>query len=91
MEEVDIWRLIGTAKNAVIKEIVDDFVRYNDTDIDGAAFKIGENVTVFRHSAPVATGIVIAVGENEDTYEYAVDTYPYLVWENELKLSQQQE
>lgn len=62
-------------------DYLQDFKRYHRKDIDGAKFKIGENVK-FKNQIHK----VIAVNcVDEDVYEYALENEYWLVWEEELE------
>lgn len=62
-------------------QIVNEFTYLHDEDLPGAAFKIGQSVRVLKNGH---VGKVTGVNGSDD-FEYSVEGYDFLVWENELE------
>jgi hypothetical protein len=66
--------------------LIRDFLPENQVDLEGVKFKIGQEVIFTPKGEEVKTkGVVLAVENSQDTPEYMIDTWPYLVWEFELE------
>lgn len=70
-------------KETFAAQILEEFKQLCSQDIEGAEYKIGEKVGVIKDSRIAHVGVIQAVNLG-DEFEYAVEGYPWLVWESEL-------
>lgn len=63
------------------------FSPLHDKDVEGAKFKIGDEVKIKSDShIPRMRGIITGVNcMDEDLYEYSLEGFVYLYYENELE------
>lgn len=86
-------RLLEEIKANFAAQFVEEFCYLHGQNIEGANFKIGDTVEVWKHEGverkAVHTGVVIAVSQqDDDVFEYAVSGYPWLLWETDLVLKE---
>ena len=60
------------------------FVRYHSSDIEGAKYKIGQEVSYNHPTMGKGVGTIVAVN-HADEFEYAIDSVDHwLLWESEI-------
>lgn len=67
------------------KDSVDKFIELHGTNLDGAKFKIGEEVRVKGKNKIVKILAINYVGWSFGGYEYLLSDYSFLLYEQELE------
>ena len=61
-----------------------EFANSHNKDINNSIYNIGD-VVRFEHSMGNGDGKIIGVADTGDGIEYAVEYFPVLLWESEIK------
>lgn len=74
----------------IIRDVItSEFIPNNKKNIEGAKFKIGEEVMFVplrpQTPAPNMKAKILAMSNTGGGVEYAIDVHDFLVWEEELK------